>query len=196
MAERSRAIASISPWRARSLPVPPQSLIDWMRLIVWEVWMGSLICVLLWFGGAMIRTAPERLIVAQDVSRCYAAPPVAQPCERTVYRGALNSAFSALSGFMLIIAALWLVWELWDATAPKPITDDFLRLLSDSFARDWRDPRTWPWSRIGYAYGFTLIGAAFTATFAFLIWSALSSAIGAKPPVVNMETSQELKVNP
>jgi hypothetical protein len=176
--------------------VPPQSLVDWMRLIVWEMWMGSLICVLLWFGAAMIRTAPERVIVAKDLARCYATPPVAQPCERTVYRGALNAAFSALSGFMLVVAALWLVWELWDATAPKPVTDDFLRLLSDSFAHDWRDPRTWPWSRIGYAYGFTLFGAAVTATFAFLVWSALASAISARPPAASVETSQEFKVNP
>ncbi|HEX6162462.1 MAG TPA: hypothetical protein VFZ31_03790 [Vicinamibacterales bacterium] len=196
MAERSRAIASISPWRARSLTVPPQSLSDWLRLVAWEFWMGALVCALLWFGGAMISTAPDRMIVAKDVSGCYALPPVAQPCERTVYRGALNTAFSALSGFMLIVAALWLLWELWDATAPKPITDDFLRLLNDSFARDWRDPRTWPWSRFGWAYGFTTIGAAMIAALAFVMWTALASATAVKPAVVHVETSQDYRVNP
>ena len=38
---------------------------------------------------------------------------------------------------------------------PKPITDDFLKLLNDSFGRNWRDPRTWPWTRMLWAYGFT-----------------------------------------
>jgi len=33
---------------------------------------------------------------------------------------------------------VWLVWDLWSATAPTPITDDFLKLLEDSFARDWQ----------------------------------------------------------
>ena len=104
--------------------------------------MGTLVCALLWAGGAMITTSPDRIITAEDLSGCYASPPVARPCERIVYRtGAMNAAFSALCGLVMIIAALWLLWELWDAVAPKPITDDFLRLLSDSFARNWRDPQ-------------------------------------------------------
>jgi hypothetical protein len=43
---------------------------------------------------------------------------------------------------VLIVVAAWLLSDLWSATAPKPITDDFLKLLEDSFARDWRKPRT------------------------------------------------------
>jgi len=31
---------------------------------------------------------------------------------------------------------------------PKPITDDFLKLLEYSLARDWRKPGTWPWARV------------------------------------------------
>ncbi len=132
---------AITPWRVRSLTIPPKSFMDWLRLAVWECWMGSLVCALLWAGGAMITTSPDRIITAEDLSGCYASPPVVRPCERIVYRtGAMNAAFSALSGLVMIIAALWLLWELWDAVAPKPITDDFLRLLSDSFARNWRDP--------------------------------------------------------
>ena len=196
MAERPvSAISAISPWRVRSLTVPPQSLGDWLRLAVWQLWMGSAVCALLWFGAAMIRTAPDRIITARDVSGCYASPPVAQPCERILYRGSLNAAFSGVSGLMLIVAALWLLWELWDAAAPRPITDDFLRLLSDSFARDWRDPRTWPWARIGWAYGFTLAGATLTATLAFLMWTALSAATSARP-AVKVEPSQEYRVDP
>ena len=55
------------------------------------------------------------------------------------------------------------MWELWSAVAPKPITDDFLQLLNDSFGRNWRDPRTWPWSRVLWAYGFTFVGVLFAA---------------------------------
>ena len=73
--------------------------------------------------------------------------------------GALNVAFNVWCGVLLIAVAAWLLWELWSAVAPKPITDDFLKLLDDSFGRDWRNPRTWPWARLGWAYGFTLVGA-------------------------------------
>jgi hypothetical protein len=189
-----RSIGAISPWRVRSLAVPPQSGSDWVRLAAWELWMGSVVCALLWFGGAMIRTAPDRIITAEDLSGCYASPPIVRPCERIMYRtGALNAAFSGLTGLVMIVAAIWLLWELWDAAAPKPITDDFLRLLSDSFAHNWRDPRTWPWSRIGWAYGFTVVGATFTATFAFVMWTALTAAT-AKAPTPKVETSQSFKV--
>ena len=87
------------------------------------------------------------------------SPPVVQPCERVAYRaGALNVAFNLWCGVLLIAVAAWLLWELWNAVAPKPITDDFLKLLDDSFGRDWRSPRTWPWARMVWAYGFTLVG--------------------------------------
>jgi len=94
----------------------------------------------------------------------------------------------------MIIAALWLLWELWDAVAPKPITDDFLRLLSDSFARNWRDPRTWPWSRLAWAYGFTVIGFVIAAATATAAWALLSSAHPVKIPAATVKTTQEFKV--
>jgi hypothetical protein len=193
----ARALNVIAPWRVRALTIPPKSLMDWLRLAVWEFWMGSLMCALLWAGGAMISTSPDRIITAEDISGCYASPPVVRPCERIVYRtGAMNAAFSVLSGFVMIIAGLWLVWELWDAAAPKPITDDFLKLLSDSFARSWRDPRTWPWSRVGWAYGFTVIGFVLTATAATTAWTLLSSASSMKIPAAKVGTSEDFKVGP
>ena len=78
-------------------------------------------------------------------------PALVQPCERVAYKaGALNVVFNAWCGLLLIAVAAWLLWELWSAVAPKPITDDFLKLLDDSFGRDWRSPRTWPWARWGW----------------------------------------------
>jgi hypothetical protein len=165
----------ITPWRLRALTIPPRSLVDWIRLAAWELWMGSLICALCWGGAAMLATSPDRIITAEDFAPCYAAAPAARPCEPVVYRtGVMNAAFSALSGLMMMLAAFWLIWELWDAVAPRPITDDFLRMLSDSFAGNWRDPRTWPWSRVGWAYGFSLIGAAMAASVAFAFWTLLT----------------------
>ena len=64
---------------------------------------------------------------------------------------------------MLIGVAAWFLWELWSAIEPKAITDDFLRLLNDSFGRDWRNPLTWPWARVLWAYGFTVVGATLAA---------------------------------
>ena len=95
------SVSAITPWRLRALTIPPHSLIDWLRLAAWELWMGSLVCALLWSGGAMIATAPDRIITAEDLSGCYASPPVVRPCERIVYRtGAMNAAFSVLSGMV------------------------------------------------------------------------------------------------
>ena len=103
--------------------------------------MGMLVCVILGFGVVLIATSPDRIVAVSDLTNCYAPPPVALPCERIVYRGGvLNAAFTALFGLMLIGVAAWLLWELWSAVEPKPITDDFLRLLNDSFGRDWRNP--------------------------------------------------------
>ena len=125
--------------------------------------MGMLVCVTLGLGVLLIVTSPTASSPYRTSSNCYAPPPVALPCERIVYRGGmLNVAFTALFGLMLIGVAAWLLWELWSAVEPKPITDDFLRLLNDSFGRDWRNPLTWPWARVLWAYGFTLVGATLT----------------------------------
>ena len=91
---------------------------------------------------------------------CYAPPPVSAALRTDrVSGGMLNAAFTALCGLMLIGVAAWFLWELWSAVEPKPITDDFLKLLNDSFGRDWRNPFTWPWARVLWAYGFTAVGA-------------------------------------
>ena len=94
------------------------------------------------FGTQLIASAPHSIVTVFDFTNCYAAPPVALPCERVAYRvGALNAALNAWCGLLLMAVAAWLVWDLWSAAAPRPITDDFLKLLEDSFARDWRKPR-------------------------------------------------------
>ena len=138
----------LSPWKRRPLTIPPNSLRAWIRLAVWETLDGD----------ARVRHPRLRRRSHRHVARSHRhrlgplallrAPPVALPCERIVYRGGvLNAAFTSLFGVMLIVAAAWLLWELWSAVEPKPITDDFLRLLNDSFGRDWRNPLTWPWAR-------------------------------------------------
>ena len=106
----------------------------------------------------------------------------------------MNAAFTGLCGLMCLIVTAWLIWELWSAVAPKPITDDFLKLLNDSFGRNWRDPRTWPWSRMLWAYGFTFVGVLFAAGMAGLIWTAASFPRPVKTPAVNIETSQEFRI--
>ena len=156
-----RRLPDISPWRRRQLTIPPDSLTAWVSLAAWEFWMGILLYGALRFGTQLIVTAPDSIVTIFDFTNCYAAPPVVQPCERVAYRaGALNVAFTVWCGFLLISFAAWLLWELWSAVAPKPITDDFLKLLDDSFGRNWRRPRTWPWARMVWAYGFTLVGSA------------------------------------
>ena len=82
------------------------------------------------------------------------------------------------------------------AVAPKPITDDFLKLLNDSFGRSWRNPRRWPWSRLMWAYGFTLVGVTLTAGAVSTMWAAVSESHRAKPPVVNVETSETFRLSP
>jgi hypothetical protein len=115
-------------------------------------------------------------------------------CERVAYKaGMLNVVFNAWCGLLLVGIAAWLLWELWSAVAPKPITDDFLKLLDDSFGRDWRSPRTWPWARVGWAYGFTLLGAASAVCMALLVSALIASSIPAKAPAVRVDTSQRFR---
>jgi hypothetical protein len=146
------------------LIIPPDSPRAWLRLAVWEAWMGMVVCGVFVVGLRLIATAPDNIVTVFDFSNCYAPPPVPQPCERVAYKaGWLNMAFNGWCGLLLLVAGTWLLWELWNAVAPKPITDDFLKLLDDSFGRNWRRPRTWPWTRVAWAYGFTLAGAALAA---------------------------------
>jgi hypothetical protein len=185
----------MTPWNRRPLTIPPDTAQAWLRLAVWEFWTGVLLCGILGFGTLLIVTAPNRIITVRDLTSCYAPPPVAQPCERIVYRtGALNAVFTVSCGVLMFVLAAWFLWELWSTAAPKPITDDFLKLLHDSFARKWRDPRTWPWARLGWAYGFTLLGATLTAGGAAIFWTFLTSSDSAKAPAVTVETSEIFRV--
>jgi hypothetical protein len=141
------------------------------------------------------RHVPKRIIAVSDLTNCYAPPPVTLPCERIVYRGGvLNLAFTSLCGLMLIGVATWFLWELWSAVEPKPITDDFLKLLNDSFGQDWRNPLLWPWARVVWAYGFTVIGASLTAGIAMIIWTLVASSNATKVPTGRIETSQTFTV--
>jgi hypothetical protein len=189
------SLAEISPWNRRSLTIPPNSMNAWVRLAVWELWMGMLVCVTLGLGVLLILTSPDRIVAVSDLTNCYGPPPVAVPCERIVYQGGiLNAAFNALCGLMLIGLAAWFLWELWSAVEPKPITDDFLKLLNESFGLDWRNPLKWPWARMLWAYGFTLVGAAVTAGASMMIWTLVSSSDPARPPTIRIDTSQSFRL--
>lgn len=185
------ALPDMRPWGRGQLTIPPDSRRAWIQIAVWELWMGGLVCVTLGLGTFLVVTSPNRIVAVADLSNCYAPPPVALPCERLVYRGgALDAAFTSLCGLMLIGVAVWFLWELWSATEPKPITDDFLRLLHDSFSHDWRNPLTWPWARLFWAYGFTLVGVTMTAGVALMLWTFVIPSASTRTPTVKIETSQ------
>jgi hypothetical protein len=181
-------------WRKRTIVIPPETRDEWVRLVSWELWMGLVLFLLVAIGMSLIITSPDRVVLLRDLSQCYAAPPVPSPCERTLYRGLLNVAFSAFSGFMMIGVASWVLWSLWHAAEPAPITDDFLRLLNDSFARDWRNPKTWPWSRMFWAYGFTTLGVALGLAATMAVSAALRSLPSPRLPTATVETLQIFRV--
>ena len=190
-----RTLPEMSPWRRRSLTFPPDSWSAWVRLAVWELGMGTLLYGALGFGTRLIVTAPDNVVTVFDFTNCYAIPQVVEPCERVAYRtGALNAALNLWCGVLLMAVAIWLLWELWNTVAPKPITDDFLQLLDRSFGRDWRSPRTWPWARMVYAYGFTLVGATVSVCIGLLVSVVMSSRTPVKAPSVHVETSQSFRL--
>jgi hypothetical protein len=153
--------------------------------------MGMIVAGALSVGVNVIVTAPRSVVVVRDLSNCYAPSPAAEPCEPVAYQvGTMNAAFSALFGLQLVAVAVWCLWELWSAVQPKPIADEFLKLLHDSFASDWRKPRTWPWTRMSWAYGLALPGA----TAAILIWMLFSSSLPAKAPTAHVETAQRFRL--
>ena len=115
-------------WR-RSLTIPPDSFGAWIRLALWELWIGTLLYAAISFGVRLIVTAPDSLVTVFDFTNCYAVPRAVGPCERVAYRmGQLNMALNLWCGVLLMTAAVWLLWELWNAVAPRPVTDDFLQL--------------------------------------------------------------------
>lgn len=187
-------VPDLGPWRRHQLTIPPDSLKAWLSLAMWESWMGVLVCAAIGFGAQLIVSAPESIVTVFDFTNCYAAPPVVQPCERVAFRaGAMSAAFNVWCGLLLMAVAAWLLWELWSAVAPKPITDDFLKLLDDSFGRNWRDPRTWPWTRLKWAYGFALAGATVALGAGLLVSSFISSSRLARTPTAHIETSQSFR---
>ena len=182
------SLPDMRPWGRRPLIIPPSTANAWIQLVIWELWMGMLVCIVAGLGIRLIATSPDRIVKITDLSGCYAAP-VALPCERILYRGgALDAAFTALCGVMLILVAMWLLWELWSAVEPRPITDDFLKLLDESFGRDWRNPMKWPWARLLWAYGFTIVGATLTAVVAGAIWTTVTASAQARVPTIKIET--------
>jgi hypothetical protein len=175
------------------LKIPPDSFHEWVRLGTWEFGMGVLFYLIFGFGAQLIASAPHSIVTVFDFTNCYAAPPIALPCERVAYRaGALIAAVNAWCGLLLVAVAAWLVLDLWSAAAPGRITDDFLKLLEDSFARDWRRPRTWPWTRMAWAYGFALAGVTSAVGVSLLI-AALSASPPARAP--NVDTFEQFRVS-
>src|SRR5437773_695697 len=113
-------LPEMSPWRRHELTIPPETFRAWVRLAVWEFWMGILVCGALGLGVNVILTAPRSVVVVRDSTNCYAPSTAVQPCEPAAYQiGTLNAAFSALFGLQLIAVAAWLLWELWSAVQPK-----------------------------------------------------------------------------
>jgi len=189
------SLPDMRPWGRRALTIPPDSRSAWVRLALWELWMGGLVAMTAGFGALFISRSSTRIVTVADLTACYQAPPVPVPCDRLVYvGGALDAAFTALCGLMLIGAAFWFLWELWLAVEPKPITDDFLRLLNDSFGRSWRNPLKWPWARMFYAYGFAAVGMVMTVAIAVSIWQAAAASVDVKPRVVHVSTSEGFRL--
>jgi hypothetical protein len=187
-------LPDMRPWGRRPLIIPPNSAKDWFQLAVWEMWMGLLVCLLFGLGAYLIVTSPTQIFAVAGFTNCDDVP-VPVPCERTVYRGGvLNAAFIALFGSTLIGVAIWMVWELWSATEPKPITDDFLRLLNESFGSTWRNPLKWPWARLLWAYGFTFVGMVLTAGAAIVVWVFVVSEYRAKTPTPQVDTAQSFRL--
>jgi len=189
-------LPDMRPWGRRPLTIPPNSAHAWFQLAIWELWMGMLFCLVFGLGMYLISTSPTYIVTVPDLTNCYGPPPIPIPCDRVVYRGGvLNSAFIALFGLTLVGVAIWMIWELWSAVEPKPLTDDFLRLLNDSFGSDWRNPLKWPWSRLLWAYGFTLVGATLTAGTGILVWAILVGSHPIKTPTIKIDTSQSFRLN-
>ena len=64
-------LPELSPWRPRALTIPPDSWSAWLRLAVWEGWMGVLVFGALGFGIELIRRAPDNIVTLYDFTNCY-----------------------------------------------------------------------------------------------------------------------------
>jgi hypothetical protein len=187
-------VPEMSGWNRRGLTFPPNSWRTWVRLAVWEFWIGMLVCGAVAFGVQQIASAPDQIVTFNSFVTCADAERAAGPCERVYRTGGLNALFTFMVGVLLLIVAAWLLWELWMAVKPRPIADDFLKLLHDSFARDWRNPLTWPWVRLAWAYGFAMLGASSLAAVVFLLWSLASVSTTARPLRVDVHTSESFVI--
>jgi hypothetical protein len=190
-------LPDMRPWGRRPLTIPPNSANAWFQLAIWELWMGMLVCVVSALGVYLILTSPGYIFDVPGFTNCDDVP-VPTPCQRTVYRGGvLNAAFVALFGLTLVGVAVWMLWELWTATEPKPITDDFLRLLHESFGSNWRNPLKWPWTRLLWAYGFTVVGMVMMAGVGIMIWTTLLAVSqSVKTPNIRIDTSESFRARP
>jgi hypothetical protein len=193
-AARSAKVDMNPWWRKRTIVIPPETPDEWVRLIAWQLWMGMTIFLLIVVGLWLMSSASDRIVPVQDLSPCWADPPAPPPCARTLYRGAMNLMFSAFTGAMMWLVAGGMIWQLWSVAEPHPIADDFLRLLQDSFGRSWRNPSTWPWARVLWAYGFTAAGAAMAAAAAFTIISLATPP--ARPVSPDTGTSPSFSATP
>ena len=161
----------MSAWNRHGVTIPPDSWRAWLRLAVWEGWTGMVISGAVVFGVKQITSAPQRIVTFNDFTTCSAAVRATGPCEKIYRTGGLNALLSVMIGVLLLTVAAWQVWELWLAVKPRPIADDFLKLLHESFARDWRNPLTWPWARLAWAYGFALLGALTLSAVVVVLYS-------------------------
>ena len=155
-------------WRMRTIIVPPETRDEWVRLVAWELWMGLSLFFLMAVGIELLATPPDG--------------------------GWLTDAFAIVLGVVMLTAAARVLCSLWIAAEPPPITDDFLSLLHESFGRNWRDPKTWPWSRVRWAYGFTTVGVAIGLLLTIALSEAIRSLPSARPRVTQAETVQIFKV--
>jgi hypothetical protein len=188
-------LPDMRPWGRRPLTIPPDSRSAWIQLAMWELWIGGLVAMTVGFGALFITASPARIVTRLDLSACYGPPPVPIPCGHTIYLGGvLDAAFTAMIGLLLVGVGIWLLWELWLAVEPRPLTDEFLRLLNDSFGRSWRNPLKWPWTRVGYAYGFAALGAALTLVVAVTIWNAAAQSVRVKTHPIRVVTSEGFRL--
>src|SRR5436190_21394804 len=110
-------VPELSSWKGRGLTIPPDSWRPWLRLALWEFWMGMLIGGAVAFGVQQIASAPNRILTFTDFSG-------------HLYRtGGMNALFTLMCGVLCLVVATWLLWELWLAAKPRAIADDFLKLL-------------------------------------------------------------------
>ena len=155
-------------WRKRTIIVPPETRDEWVRLVAWELWMGLMLFFLVAVGIELAATPPDG--------------------------GWFTIASAMVAGVTMLTVAARVLWSLWGATEPAPITDDFLRLLHESFGRNWRDPTTWPWSRVKWAYGFTTVGVAIGLLLTLTLSEALRSLPSPRRPATQAESLQIFSV--